>query len=107
MSCCGKVGNIIKGNVRLAIGIKYEFTDDRIRICQKCEFNTWLKRAEYAKWLLSHGIEVLTNISDLTVLPELPKGEYIKGEQLFCRKCKCLIPAKARVESEKCPENKW
>ncbi len=78
MSCCGKVKsvgrkvkNITIGYTALAIGIKYEFTDDRIRACQKCEKNYWIKRT------------------------------------LWCSICKCYIPAKARVEDEKCPLDKW
>ena len=80
MSCCGgkiirKTGNIIKGNVALLIGIKYEFTDNRIRICQQC-----------------------TKDKD---------GGYWIGRTLWCKICKCLIPAKARVEDEHCPKGKW
>ncbi len=48
MGCCGgtikKVGQIATGYVNLARGKKYEFTDDRVRVCQKCEFNYWLGR---------------------------------------------------------------
>ncbi len=34
-------------------------------------------------------------------------GNYwIKGT-LWCSICKCFIPAKARVENEKCPLDKW
>jgi hypothetical protein len=29
------------------------------------------------------------------------------GRQIFCSICKCWIPAKARVEDEKCPEGRW
>jgi len=32
---------------------------------------------------------------------------YWVGKAIFCSICKCFIPAKARVESEKCPLNKW
>jgi len=72
MGCCGKkVKNIIKGNLALAMGVKYEFTDGRIRICQKCEENYWIRRT------------------------------------LWCRICKCFIPAKSRVKDEKCPKGKW
>ena len=78
MSCCGKAKkilkkgkNIVKGNVALARGIKYEFTDGRVRICQKCDYNYWI------------------------------------GKTLWCSICKCLVPAKARVEDEKCPKDKW
>jgi hypothetical protein len=75
MGCCGKaakkIGNIAVGWANLARGIKYEFTDDRIRACQKCEKAYW------------------------------------KGRNLWCKKCLCFVPAKARVESEKCPLGKW
>lgn len=50
MGCCGKAirkaKNIVKGYAALARGIKYEFTDSRVRICQKCEppagYNYWI-----------------------------------------------------------------
>jgi len=75
MGCCGKAvkkaKNIAIGYTNLVVGVKYEFTDSRIRICQYCEKNYWIKRT------------------------------------LWCSICKCFIPAKARVEKEKCPENKW
>jgi len=32
---------------------------------------------------------------------------YWIKKTLWCGKCKCFIPAKARVESEKCPLDKW
>ncbi len=48
MGCCGgttkKVRQIATGYANLAMGVKYEFTDDRVRACQKCEFNYWLGR---------------------------------------------------------------
>lgn len=46
MGCCGKkvvqVGNGIFGDTNLARGKKYEFADDRIRKCQKCNDNFWI-----------------------------------------------------------------
>ncbi len=47
MTCCGKnivqTGiNIVKGFTALAVGKKYEFTDGRVRVCQKCERNKWI-----------------------------------------------------------------
>jgi len=78
MTCCGKtkqiagkVKNIAKGASAYAVGIKYEFTDGRIRICRGCPENYWIKKT------------------------------------LWCGKCGCFVPAKARVEAEKCPLNKW
>ena len=48
MSCCGKTikkgVNIAKGFTALAMGTKYEFTDSRVRTCQKCDKNYWLAR---------------------------------------------------------------
>ena len=37
---------------------------------------------------------------------ECEKNYWIK-KQIFCSICKCYIPAKARVEDEKCPLDKW
>lgn len=114
MSCCGKakrvVGkavNIAKGYIADSLGIRYEFTDGRVRICQKCEYNTWLTRHEYNAWLFGNGISVIKEFIDLTVLGDLPDGKQGPGKVLCCKKCKCKIPKKARVEEEKCPLDKW
>ena len=32
---------------------------------------------------------------------------YWIGKTLWCSICKCYIPAKARVEEEKCPKDYW
>jgi hypothetical protein len=78
MPCCGKAKSVLskgkaiaKGYTNLTLGVKYEFTDNRVRVCQKCEKNYWIKK------------------------------------MLWCSICKCYIPAKARVENEKCPIEKW
>lgn len=49
MGCCGKIKNIAKGYTRLAtdtirVTEKYEFTDSRVRICQKCDERYWIGR---------------------------------------------------------------
>ncbi|HUV42111.1 MAG TPA: hypothetical protein VMW23_10020 [Sedimentisphaerales bacterium] len=126
MSCCGKakavldqgksivVGyarqgkSIAVGYARHAAGVKYEWTDDRIRTCWDCEMQTWMTGNEYAAWLLQHGIAVITNFTELEKLPLLPKYEQdSKRRQLYCRLCKCFIPAKARVADKNCPLKKW
>ncbi len=116
MGCCGKtikkaVGkalNIAVGSARYTVGIKYEWTDSRIAICRQCSENTWMTRTEYATWLLTHGIEVITNFTQLEKLPKLPKHILSKKRRnIYCRLCKCFIPSKARIEDEKCPLNKW
>jgi hypothetical protein len=78
MTCCSKTKEILtttkhiaQGFSRLARGQKSAFTDDRIRVCQKCEDNYWI------------------------------------GRTLWCKICKCFVPAKARVQEEKCPLDKW
>ena len=35
------------------------------------------------------------------------EDNYWIGRVIFCSICKCPIPAKARVENEKCPKGKW
>jgi hypothetical protein len=112
MGCCGrgkrivsKGKNIIKGYATEIIGIKYEFAAGRRRKCRKCDYCTWLTRGEYAKWLFSNGIEVLTNFDDLTALPMLPKKEG--GNILYCMICKCEIPPKTNIKEEECPKNNW
>lgn len=108
MGCCGKIKNIATGYFDLTIGKKYEFTDTRIRICQKCEEQTWMSKAEFITWLLAHGIDMIKNISSLEKLPKLPVYKQMKGRRnIFCQICKCFIPAKARVKDEKCPLKKW
>ena len=82
MGCCDKTKQKVRsaartarqiatGYINLARGAKYEFTDDRVRICRRCDDHYWIKHA------------------------------------LFCSICKCFIPAKARVEENTCPLNKW
>lgn len=64
--------------------------------------------AEYTQWLKDNGIEVLKNLHQLEVLPKLPKYELDdKRRNLFCRICKCYVPAKARIEKEHCQLGKW
>jgi len=35
------------------------------------------------------------------------EDNYWIKKALWCSLCKCYIPAKARVETEKCPKDKW
>jgi len=121
MGCCGKgkgvvskVGSIISGyanktasDIFFVRGELYEKAKDREAVCLGCEFNTWMKKADYLAWLKLNGIEILKNLDDLTVLPPLEKHDFEKGKSLFCRVCKCWIPAKAYAKDSKCPKDKW
>lgn len=129
MTCCGgkikravntvsagveKAAAIVKGNalhtfdgLYLLPKEKYAFADTRLATCRVCDKSTWMTRQEYASWLWEHKIEVIRHIEDLSVLPELPKQEYRKGRLLFCRVCKCWLPAKTFVKDKKCPNGLW
>lgn len=118
MSCCGekikKFGNIIKGFTSLfleeqfdIIELKFAGADERLELCLQCEKNTWLTREMYFEFIKKHWLEVIKKFEDLILLPDLPKEEYGANKFLFCQLCKCHLPAKVRIESEKCPENKW
>jgi hypothetical protein len=115
MSCCSKTikkivkaEHIVRGNIFALTGVKFEVTDDRIRTCWSCIEQTWLTWPEYYKWLFDNGVKVLANLEQLEVLPKLPKYEQDeKKRNLFCRICKCFIPAKARIKGEKCLMGKW
>lgn len=112
MSCCGEtikqVADIGIGYFNLAVGKKYEFSDGRIRICHKCLESTWMSRAEYVSWLVANKIGVIKQFTELEKLPPLPKYSYDKRRNnLFCRLCKCYLPAKASVKDMQCPLNLW
>ncbi len=110
--CCGKkvkkAKNILTGYVNFMRGKKHATTDEKIKLCQECEENTWMTKAEHAKWLLKHGIKVLENFDQLEKLPRLPKHKKSKKRKtLYCRLCKCHVEAKITDEDERCLLKKW
>jgi len=115
MGCCGGAKRILNtgaaiasGYTNLALGRKSPKAAARIRTCRKCPQNTWLTMAEYADWYRKNGIELIKNALDFENTPPLLKFEQTPGRRnLFCRLCKCYVPAKARVENEKCPLGRW
>lgn len=121
MGCCGghsgkvrAVGKIVSGHanrlfdqVFMVRGKRYRRAEQRQAVCMACEFQTWLTKSEYLAWLAANGIEVLTHIDDLTRLPMLDKHGFARGRSLFCRLCKCWIPAKAYSKDSQCPQDKW
>lgn len=121
MGCCGgqsgrlaAAKNIVAGYVsynayrvfRLS-GKKTEAADSRVETCQMCEWQTWLTKAAYLAWLAANGVEVFRNLDDLSRLPMLEKHDSGAGRSLFCRECKCWIPAKAYSKDSRCPKDKW
>jgi hypothetical protein len=112
MGCCGKAiqkgRNIAVGYTNLLRGRKYEFTDDRVRACHNCPYQTWMSHKEYAAWLARNGLKILRHFTELEKLPLLPKYERgPKRRCLYCRICKCFVPAKARVKEKICPDGRW
>jgi hypothetical protein len=108
VGCCGKAGNIVKGNVMAAVGTQTESGMGRLFTCLACDEHTWMATTEYAKWLLSHGIEVVTHFTELETLPKLPKyPKDKKRRHPFCRLCKCSLRAKTVIEDEECLLGKW
>jgi len=112
--CCGKIKKateIVKGYVVAATNSlvvdENHFSVKRTDICKLCEDATWLERSDYLQWLKDNGVNVLKNFDDLTVLPMLEKHDFEKGKSLFCRICKCWIPAKTSLKDSKCPKDKW
>ena len=87
MTCCGKTirkaKSISAGYANLARGRKYEFTDDRIRACQKCNRNYWIGRRLFC------GIR-----------------QHRFGNA-FWPDPFAFVPGFARIEAEKCPLGKW
>jgi hypothetical protein len=121
MGCCGKhrgkldtLKTIASGYARktlhdlfLVKGKVSEQADERMAICKTCEYQTWLKKADYLTWLALHGIEVLEHLDSLSTLPMLDKHDYEQGRSMFCRVCKCWIPAKTYSSDSQCPKQKW
>lgn len=67
---------------------------------------TWV---EYAQWIDANGglVKFTAEIDKLEEWPMLPKQEYAHGCKLFCRICKCWLPAKSYVGEKQCPLGKW
>ena len=87
MGCCGKAiqtaKGIVVGHTNLARGKKYEFTDRRIRICQKCPDNYWIGRRLFCQVRLRRF------------------GSNVWPDPW------AYVPGFARKEAEKCPLGRW
>lgn len=110
MGCCGQIKNIVNGSVAYTKDTLFkkkirQRAGERIDICRKCEHVTWMKKTEYAAWLLKNGIKVLQNFTHLEKLPPLLKQNT--GKNPYCRLCKCWIPGKAYIDEENCPKGLW
>jgi|GEM_PF-2883653 len=119
MACCGKIlkaAKIAEGNLLFLMDkIKAlpektcRRANSRLVMCRQCENCTWMEWKEFFLWIESNGRKqkFIDEIGDLTGWPLLPKKEYSKGKKLFCRICKCWLPAKSYVNEEQCPLGLW
>ena len=122
MGCCGKntekikkVQAIIKGTARSLQPDKMadrrpwsDAAKKRVEICRRCPDITFLTLPRYIYILRSHGIKkVISNITDLTVIPKLPIVKFRPSAHPYCSECKCNLKGKVTLEDEKCPIGKW
>lgn len=121
--CCGTIIQIGKktlaiaeGNIFLSVDSFLRLPDQRnpqarsrLAICRACEQHTYLTVTQYAMWMADNGgpVKFAAEIGNLNQWPLLPKQDYTKGGKLFCRICKCWIPAKSHREKETCPIGLW
>lgn len=84
MTCCKdsiekviKVGQIIKGNLFNLVGVKFEFTDERIRTCWACEeqsrFLTFQPGFSFGGMESSSGRTAQNTARMATAINELPR----------------------------------
>lgn len=121
MGCCGghhgklqAARTIVSGHanrlfdrVFIVRGRRYAQAQAREAICRQCDQATWLTKADYLAYLAAHGPEVLRHLDDLTALEPLAAQPYAPGRSLFCRLCKCWIPAKCYAAEADCPMGRW
>ncbi len=78
MTCCGKTKKVINKGKNIAIGYTALATGKK---CKGTDARIReCRKCEYNYWI---------------------------KKTLWCKICKCFIPAKARVLNEKCPKDKW
>jgi hypothetical protein len=101
VSCCGKIKKGVKVTRQIAegytkdvvskmTGYKHPAWAQRVKKCHGCAEQTWLDTR-------------LPNI-----LKELPKQDPSpQNRHLFCRICRCYMPAKTKVKDAQCPLGLW
>ena len=122
MACgCGKkvkaVMNIVEGNVKLLeekvrqmVGDETEYVPyvaQRLERCLGCGQLTWMTVGEYAGFLMANAVDVVKEFGELEKLPNMTRFEKHDGAGMYCRRCKCYLPAKARVKDMECPMGRW
>ena len=88
------IGQIIEGNVNNLLNKKEELYRKRMKICDECP----LLKTDGAFGKVCNSRLYLNPETNETVKTRTPG---------FFRGCGCLLHAKTRVESAKCPAGKW
>lgn len=113
-----KLGNIAEGYAGLAVDAaahllqpskhpsRYsQMVERRLEACGQCEHRTYLHILEYNNWIKENGgfFKFMNEINRLDEWPDLPDNKDESVGDMFCRRCKCLLSAKAHSKNEKCP----
>ena len=110
-----KIKNITRGYLHLGIEKilpdritkkdKRAFVGKRLDACQACEHRTYLTFAAYNAWIRDNGgiAKFIQEIDRLEQWPLLPDCKDSRSGKMFCRRCKCLLAAKANEKTETCP----
>ena len=120
MTCCGKAmkraANIGQGYFWTTLESLFvlpknrcERASSRLDRCRRCEMGTWLTKREFGVWIQKEVgvVKAATELHKTETGPLLPKLEQASGRKLFCRICKCGLPAKSYVRDEQCPLGHW
>jgi hypothetical protein len=78
MSCCSKTKEVVTKTKHIAVGF--------VRLARGTKYEFTDDRVRACR--------------------ECPDNYWL-GRSLWCRICKCFVPAKARVKEEMCPLGKW
>ena len=124
MTCCGKklvqiakkAGHITEGAFWALLSAyfvlpkeKCTAAEARLRQCRRCEYHTWMSVLEFGAWILKNigTVRAVRQLHQTEQWPQLPKQAYTSKRKLFCRICKCWLPAKTFIKKENCSEGQW
>lgn len=109
-----KAGNIVEGYAEIALDTiapvipkrkSREFVKKRLSACHACQQHTYLTIQQFNQWIRENGgyARFVLEMDQLAQWPNLPDNKDPTHGKLFCRRCKCLLEAKANVKKEQCP----
>ena len=111
----GKVAHIAEGYAEMGLDVftpavlprkaRRAFVKKRLHACGQCAHRTYLKIQQYNRWIRENGgyARFIRDIGRLDTWPDLPDCKDAANGEMFCRRCKCLLAAKAHAKNETCP----